>query len=365
MLRILARHSLATVPSDARAMPAQLLGVTLVLLVVLFGPFLIRRIEQQLEAFLFVMGLIAATVSQVWDARLVTDAVSEPIMITAAVLLFGLVFYYARSRLIGQVERLERVLGFRLFFFLLVVGLGLLTSLITAIVASLLLVELVGAMNLDKRAETGLVIISCFAIGLGAVLTPIGEPLATIAAFKLRGEPYYAGFWFLLRHLGAYVVPGILALGGLADFLHARRVAPHRSLRAQSPERVVKVFIRAAKVYVFVAALVLLGAGFKPIVDAFVVKVPAGGLYWINMISAIVDNATLTAAEVGPELAMSQIVLLLMGLLISGGMLIPGNIPNIVAAGRLGITSRAWARLGVPIGLAMMAIYFPVLILIS
>ena len=71
MLRILARHSLATVPSDARAVPAQLLGVTLVLLVVLFGPFLIRRIEQQLEAFLFVMGLIAATVSQVWDARLV------------------------------------------------------------------------------------------------------------------------------------------------------------------------------------------------------------------------------------------------------------------------------------------------------
>lgn len=342
-----------------------LLGVLLVFLVVLFAPFLIRKIEQQIEAFLLIMGLLAATLSQVWDPRLVVDAISEPIMITGAVLLFGLVLHWYRQALIRQVGRLERALGFRLLFFLLVVGLGVLTSLITAIVASLVLVELIGAMNLDRRTETGLVIISCFAIGLGAVLTPIGEPLATIATFKLRGEPYYAGFWFLFSHLGIYVLPGILALGLLADLLLARKVAPERSLRAQSSSSVAEVFVRAGKVYVFVAALVLLGAGFKPIVDALVVSVPAGVLYWINMVSAVVDNATLTAAEMGPGLAISQIVLLLMGLLISGGMLIPGNIPNIVAAGRLGITSREWARLGVPLGLAMMAIYFPWLILTS
>jgi len=33
-----------------------------------------------------------------------------------------------------------------------------------------------------------------------------------------------------------------------------------------------------------------------------------------------------------------------MGLLISGGMLIQGNIPNIIAAGKMGITSKEWAR---------------------
>ena len=32
-------------------------------------------------------------------------------------------------------------------------------------------------MNLDRRTEPGLVIISCFAIGLGVALTPIGERL--------------------------------------------------------------------------------------------------------------------------------------------------------------------------------------------
>jgi predicted cation transporter len=42
-------------------------------------------------------------------------------------------------------------------------------------------------------------------------------------------------------------------------------------------------------------------------------------------------------------------------LLISGGMLIPGNIPNIIAAHTLQIKSTEWARFGVPLGLVMMA----------
>ncbi len=51
----------------------------------------------------------------------------------------------------------------------------------------------------------------------------------------------------------------------------------------------------------------------------------------------------------------------LMSLLVSGGMLIPGNIPNIVAAGRLKIGMKEWARYGVPIGLVLLLAYFAVL----
>ena len=36
---------------------------------------------------------------------------------------------------------------------------------------------------------------------------------------------------------------------------------------------------------------------------------------------------------------MRHIKAILLGLLVSGGMLIPGNIPNIIAAGKLNITS--------------------------
>ena len=54
----------------------------------------------------------------------------------------------------------------------------------------------------------------------------------------------------------------------------------------------------------------------------------------------------------------------LASLLISGGMLIPGNIPNIITAGKLKISSREWARLGMPLGLLVMTVYFVILILL-
>jgi predicted cation transporter len=44
--------------------------------------------------------------------------------------------------------------------------------------------------------------------------------------------------------------------------------------------------------------------------------------------------------------------------LVAGGMLIPGNVPNIVCAGLLKINSLAWARVAIPLGLVMMSAYF-------
>jgi predicted cation transporter len=49
---------------------------------------------------------------------------------------------------------------------------------------------------------------------------------------------------------------------------------------------------------------------------------------------------------------------ILMGVIISGGMLIPGNIPNIIAASKLRISSRTWAVAGTPFGLFLMIIYY-------
>ena len=41
-----------------------------------------------------------------------------------------------------------------------------------------------------------------------------------------------------------------------------------------------------------------------------------------------------------------------------GSMLVQGNLPNIVAAEKLGIKSREWARVAVPAGLVLMSGYF-------
>jgi len=334
-------------------------GLVSIILAVLLLPFLVKKIEHNLEVFLFLMGALSVSISKLWKIDLVLEALYEPLKITLAVLVMGLIFYFLRSRIHEHIAGIERALGLPAFVFLVVTLLGLFSSAITVIIASLVLVEIISGLRLDRRLETNLVIITCFSISLGAALTPIGEPLATIATAKLKAD-----FFFLARILAIYILPGILALG-LFSVLFCRQRAKAKafaSLNEKGPETLAGVFTRTAKVYIFVMALILLGTGFKPIIDNYVIKLPAQGLYWINMISAILDNATLTAAEVSPAMSLEQIKSVLISLLIAGGMLIPGNIPNIIAAGKLGITSRQWAKLGIPLGLILMLIYFVLLL---
>lgn len=340
-----------------------------IILAVLVLPFLSRRVEHNLEIFLFVMGVLSVTVSGLWSVHLVVDALLDPIRIqhpiVEAVLLAGLLFRVFRDKIRDNIMRCIPIVGPRLFIFFVVVVLGLLSSVITAIIAALVLAEIATGLRLDKKTETQLVIVTCFSIGLGAALTPVGEPLATIAISKLKEDPYYAGFYFLFQTLGVYILPGILALGLFAMTFHASDVPTAESLSEDRPETLTDIFIRAAKVYLFVMALVLLGSGFQPVIDAYVIQLPSPVLYWINMVSAALDNATLTAAELSPRMELKQIQGVLVSLLISGGMLIPGNIPNIIVANKLGISSRQWAALGVPLGLVLMVIYYIVLFVLT
>ena len=149
-----------------------------------------------------------------------------------------------------------------------------------------------------------------------------------------------------------------MAMGLLGVFFAGKKSEEACMTVEANTETIRDVFVRAAKVYVFVIALLLLGAGMKILIDKYFLSVPPTVLYWVNMISAILDNATLTAAEISPIMEITQIKAVLMGLLISGGMLIPGNNPNIISAGKLGITSNEWAKLGVPLGLILMILFF-------
>lgn len=345
------------------------ISLILIVVLVLFLPLSVHLVERNLEAFLFLMGVLAVSFSHylgsesLWSGHLVGEALKDPLMITAAVLVFGLIIFYFKVHVTGSIVNIERKLGSKLFALVLVVLLGLFSSIITAIISAIILVEVVGALKLSKEYELKLVVLGCFSIGLGAALTPIGEPLSTIAVSKLKGEPYNAGFFFLAEHLGWFIIPGILGLGVIGWFIEpsVRQGGRDTGLKDTDKETFKDIFIRSFKVYIFIVALVLLGTGFKPIIDKYVISLPVEALYWLNSISAVVDNATLTAAEISPKMELKQIQSILLGLLLAGGMLIPGNIPNIIAAGRLKITSRQWARIGVPLGLLLMVIYFIVL----
>ncbi len=341
-----------------------IIALSVILLAVLFLPFFVHFVEENLEIFLFIMGALAITVTSQWRWSLVEEALVEPIKITAAVFVAGFLFRLLRPKMRKAIDGAIAAVGVKVFAFIVVVLLGLISSVITAIIASLILVEVIDCMKLDRRDEIKIVVISCFAIGMGAVLTPLGEPLATIAISKLKGEPYKADFWFLAKQFWYFVVPGILVFGGLAALFVKNGTSEATSLKEDRAENMKDIVFRAAKTYLFVMALVFLGTGFKPIIDAFIIKLPSQGLYWINSISAILDNATLAAAEVSPSMSIGQLTYALLGLIIAGGMLIPGNIPNIISAGKLSIKSKEWISVGVPLGAVVMVLYFVLLLFV-
>lgn len=340
-----------------------------ILIMVLLLPFLSRKVEENLELFLFIMGLSAVLVSQKLDLHLVEEALREPIAITLAVLFAGLLFFYGQRYFNQGIDIVLKRLSLPLFVFLIIAVLGLLSSIITAIIAAILLVELVSRLPLARSARIMVTILACYSIGFGAVLTPIGEPLATITIAKLNAD-----FLYLLNLLGVYIFPSVLAIA-LIGFLYVKRVQPSAcqddiALTAVNPEEdeeemeeesIRSVLIRSFKVYLFVMALVMLGSGFQPLIDQYILHLDNRLLYWINMISAILDNATLAAAEISPLMETPQIKAILMGLIISGGMLIPGNIPNIISASKLRITMKEWAVIGVPFGLIVMLVFFGIL----
>lgn len=333
------------------------IGLFIILGLVLSLPFLLKKVEKQLEFFLFFMGCAALTITAQWDSGIISEALIDPIKISLAVLVAGFLFRLLQRHITGHLDTVTKKIGIKALFFLIVVGLGFLSSIITAIIASLILVEIIHCLNLERETKIKLVILSCFAIGLGAALTPIGEPLSTIAIAKLKGHPHYADFFFLARHLGWYVASGVVAFGLLSMVICPLNYESKRCL-VEKRESIRDILVRTGKVYLFVMALVFLGRGFKPIIDSFISNIPYKGLYWMNMVSAVLDNATLTAAEIGPSMHITQTKAALLGLLISGGMLIPGNIPNIISAGKLNIKSMEWAKFGVPLGLITMLIYF-------
>ena len=345
-------------------------GLIIVALIVLVLPLRLRIVEHNLEPFFLLMGIIAVSISGFWSVSLVIEALKAPVIIGSlpvgifqVVLIIGIVIFYFNKPFYKIIIAIANKLGTKVFIFALILILGLVSSVISVILTAVILAEVIAALPFPRPAKIKMVVVTCFAVGLGAVMTPLGEPLSTILVQKLSGEPYFAGFSFTTQHFAIYVVPGVVLLAVFGAFYVGRNL----SLKAQESipeytETLRSVITRAIKVFIFVAALVLLGEGLKPLIVWFFTGIPAWALYWINMLSAVLDNATLTAIEIGPTLALPQIISAIMALLIAGGMLIPGNIPNIVAAGRLKISMKEWAVIGVPMGIILLAVYFAVLI---
>jgi predicted cation transporter len=369
------------------------IGLIIIALLVLILPFLVKWCEDNLEFFFLIMGILAVSVStlfghNLWNGELILEALKAPVMIGSlpigifqVVLIFGLLIHFLNKPFYHAVNSLVNKISVKFFVFLLIVILGIISSVISVIVSAVILSEIAAALPIARNDRIRVVVAACFAVGLGAVLTPLGEPMSTILIQRLSGPPYYANFSWAISHFAIYVIPACFVLGIFGSLWIGKErdqkivmetadregVVDHPVTNEQAvteyQETLRSVIMRAVKVFGFVAALVLLGAGLQPLIEWFLIKVPTLALYWINMISAVLDNATLTAIEINAQMVLPKIIAVVMGLLISGGMLIPGNIPNIVAAGRLKISMKEWSRLGVPIGLVMLTVFFGILLI--
>ncbi len=334
--------------------------LTLLVVLVFILPLLLHKIEENLEIFLFACGVLAVTVSRVWSVPLIKTALEDPIRITLAVLAAGILFRHFNVHLQKLTHKAIKTIGLQWTLFLAVLLLGLTSSLITAIIAALILAEVTVLLPLSREQRTRFVVLACYAIGMGAVLTAIGEPLGTVVISKLKDAPHYAGFFFLIKHVGWYVLAGILLMAGLASRIQPGKRAPglHAAPEIEKEHSVKSILFRAGKVYLFVMALVLLGDGLKPLALQTISHLSDNWLYWINTVSAVLDNATLAAIEVTPAISDRSITFLLMSLIVSGGMMIPGNIPNIICASKLGIKSKEWVKAALGLGALLMTGYF-------
>jgi predicted cation transporter len=137
---------------------------------------------------------------------------------------------------------------------------GQLSSAITAVVAALMLVEGIGLMGLGPAERTRVVVPGCFAIGLGSALTPIGGPLATLAASAMDlhfADPF--------RLLSRWVFPGVAAVSMLTAY-YARGPYDLVAVAAgTSPhERPRHALLQGLWIFMFIAGLILIGKACAP-----------------------------------------------------------------------------------------------------
>ena len=139
----------------------------IIIAMALFLPFFVHAVEKELETFLLVLGILAVTITGAWSGDLIVHAIKQPVGISLAVLVTGLLFRTFRKKITDFIELVETKFGLKNTIIFFVFTLSLLSSVITAIIAALVLCEIASTLKLSKRDTIHLIIMGFFAIGMG------------------------------------------------------------------------------------------------------------------------------------------------------------------------------------------------------
>lgn len=332
--------------------------LAIVVINLLVWPLASKWVESHLEIFLLSVGALAVTISGGWSVNFVYETLNAPVNVAFIVLVVSVIFgnysRYIFRVLFAFFKRVEPQFSFAFLVF----ALGLCSSLVSVTVAALVLAEVLKVVALERTTTVKVTVFACYAIGLGAVLTPLAEPLSLIINNALAGPPHHADFFFLTRHFFWWIVPAIAALAVAAGYCVREAGTTMQMHIREDKETYVSMLKRTLHVYMFVAALNLISAGLRPLAQSTIAHLGGKILFLANSVSVIIDNATLAAIEIVPDIGIKDLLYMVIGLAGCGSMLVQGNLPNIVAAEKLGIKSREWAKVAVPTGLWLMGCYF-------
>lgn len=343
-----------------------MIGFAVYFLAVLLLPLISKKVEENSEIFYFLAGIMAVGLAiltgESIGTREIIGAFEVPVMtaglpigIIQIMLIGGSILRFRFIQIERLAEKMTEKVGSKGLIFLIVLFSGLLAPLATVFVAAVLAGELISILQVSRELKIKIAVISCFSMGIGSSLTPIGEPLAAIAIAVVGGN-----FFFLFDLLWLYIMAGIVAVAVISLFFRDKKDGIQEE---EIPESIKEILERTSKVYVFIVGLVLLGRGMS-ILAPFFASVSPVVVYWLNLVSAFIDGGALVPIEIGPLSDLFQIKSAVMSLLVAGVMLVPGSIPNIIVATRLGISNKEWAKIGVPLGFAMMLGYFVWLFLV-
>lgn len=239
------------------------IGLIPIIVAVLLGPFFIKKIEHNLEAFLFLMGACAIAVSRSWHIGLVEDAVQEPVVIGTmlSVLVAGLIVHYYRPHFLRWInDNLLDGITMKVIFLEIVVVLGLSAAIITPILPFFALVEVVNHLPIQRKTRASLTLFASLSIVLGAALALVEEPYATIAAVKMQGTLSSANF--LPLELQNLYIPCIVILGLISMFFIGEKVNTLETQIQEAAPAFKSGAILSARVCMFVGALLLVGIAF-------------------------------------------------------------------------------------------------------
>src|SRR5271168_3363062 len=181
-------------------------SAVVILVLLLFGPLAITKIEHNLELYCLGLGILATILGTGFTRDLISEALHEPVAISVAVIVAALLFGWTRPALDRAFTHLRQRLSRPVLTAAAIFVIASISSLITAIVGALVLVEVIGLLQFTGDKRIRVTVAGCFAIGMGASLTPLGEPLSTLAARALD-----LGFFGLFEMLAPWVFPGVLA----------------------------------------------------------------------------------------------------------------------------------------------------------